>query len=143
MTITIPPSSLMTRAGCWCFLISTGDRILCIYVKSENPEDIGSWGQVNRLALNDTDHYKDMWDTYTYTHPVRLSEEDGRIYLFWRGIDNKPNYASSDDDGETWTKGKIFILPERSYQNRRPYLKVFSNGKDVIHFAFTDGHPRS
>ena len=73
---------------------------------------------------------------------MKLSAEDGRIYLFWRGIDNKPNYAYSVDDGEKWTKGKIFILPERSYRNRRPYLKVSSNGKDVIHFAFTDGHPR-
>ena len=112
------------------------------FCKSENPEDIGNWGPVKRLALNDTALYKDMWDTYTYTNTVKLSEEDGRIFLFWRGIDNKPNYATSDDDGETWTKGRIFILPDRLYPNRRPYLKVFSNGRDVIHFAFTDGHPR-
>ena len=110
--------------------------------RSVNPEDIGSWGPVKRLALNDTMRYRGMLNTYTYTNPVRLSAEDGRIYLFWRGMDNKPNYACSDDDGENWSMGKIFILPERTYENRRPYLKVFSNGRDIIHFAFTDGHPR-
>jgi hypothetical protein len=112
------------------------------FLRSEKPEDIGSWSPVRRLALNDTVKYNGMWDTYTYTNPVRLSEENGRIYLFWRGMDNKPNYAYSDDDGDNWSKGKIFILPERTYPNRRPYLKVYSNGRDIIHFAFTDGHPR-
>jgi len=91
----------------------------------------------------DTLRYRDMANTYTYTNPVRLSAEGGRIYLFWRGIDNKPNYAWSDDNGETWDKGGIFILPERVYQMRRPYVKISSNGVNRIHFAFTDGHPRN
>ncbi len=109
--------------------------------RSENPEDIRNWGEIQRLALNDTDRYTGMGDTYTYTNPVRLSAEHGRIYIFWRGMDNKPNYSYSDDHGENWSNGKIFILPDRTYPMRRPYLKVSSNGKDIIHFAFTDGHP--
>jgi hypothetical protein len=72
---------------------------------------------------------------------VMLTEENNRIYLFWRGVDNKPNYSCSDDLGKTWTRGRIFVLPERIYAMRRPYMKVESNGKDKIVFAFTDGHP--
>jgi hypothetical protein len=63
------------------------------------------------------------------------------LYLFWRGADFKPNFSVSADGGESWSTGKILILPERIYRDRRPYLKVASNDKDVIHFAFTDGHP--
>lgn len=96
---------------------------------------------VKRLELNDKDFYPGLGDTYTYTNPVMLSEENDRIYIFWRGIDNKPNYSFSDNKGQTWSKGRIFILPERIYNMRRPYLKVYSDGKSKIHFAFTDGHP--
>jgi hypothetical protein len=72
---------------------------------------------------------------------VQLADENNRLYLFWRGADFKPNYSFSDDGGKNWEPGAILVLPERIYKNRRPYLKVASNNKDVIHFAFTDGHP--
>jgi len=110
-------------------------------MRSTQPESINGWSKVERLALNDTTTYPELYNTYTYTNPIRLSDEN-RIYLFWRGIDNKPNYSYSDDNGATWSTGKIFILPERAYKNRRPYLKVYSDGKSRIHFTFTDGHPR-
>lgn len=110
-------------------------------IKMKNPEDISSWNQKD-LELNDFEKYKGFKSTYTYTSPVMLSAENNRIYLFWRGMDFKPNYSYSDDLGETWSKGGIFILPERIYELRRPYVKISSNGNDKILFAFTDGHPR-
>jgi hypothetical protein len=63
------------------------------------------------------------------------------MYLFWRGADYKPNFSISDDHGKHWEKGKILVLPERIYRDRRPYMKVASDDRSVIHFAFTDGHP--
>src|SRR5690606_20591678 len=45
--------------------------------------------------------------------------------------------------GRTWETGRILVLPERTYRNRRPYMKVHANGRDAIHFAFTDGHPNA
>lgn len=108
----------------------------------KNPEDISAWDK-KELFLNDELTYEGYHSSYTYANPVMLSSENNRIYLFWRGIDYKPNYSYSDDMGKTWEKGKILILPERIYQLRRPYLKVTSNGKDKIVFAFTDGHPRN
>lgn len=108
----------------------------------KNPEDISSWERLE-LSLNDTVEYEGFKSTYTYVNPVLLSEEDNRIYLFWRGIDYKPNYSFSDDMGKSWSEGRIFVLPERIYNLRRPYMKVTSNSKDKIMFAFTDGHPRN
>ena len=106
----------------------------------KSPENILEWDK-KELYLNDTAYYSGFTSENTYVNPVMLSGENNRIYLFWRGIDNKPHYSVSDDLGETWSKGRIFILPERIYSMRRPYVKVESNHKDKIVFAFTDGHP--
>ena len=118
---------------------STANPIIQITMKE--PEDISSWDR-KELILNDEEQYEGYKSSYTYSSPVMLSEENNRIYLFWRGMDYKPNYSYSDDMGNTWSKGRIFILPERIYQLRRPYLKITTNGKNKIAFAFTDGHPR-
>ncbi|MFZ1292432.1 MAG: glycoside hydrolase family 88 protein [Melioribacteraceae bacterium] len=119
---------------------STSNPIVLITMK--NPEDISTWDK-KVLLLNDEKEYEGFQSTYTYANPIMLSEENNRIYLFWRGMDYKPNYSFSDDMGKTWSKSRIFILPERIYQLRRPYIKFASNDKDKIVFAFTDGHPRN
>ena len=108
----------------------------------KNAEDISVWNK-QELYLNDMDMYKGFTNTNTYVNPVLLSEENNRIYLFWRGVDNKPNYSCSDDMGKSWSKSRIFVLPIRIYNMRRPYMKVESNGKNKIVFAFTDGHPNN
>ena len=109
--------------------------------QAKNPEDISAWEIPISLSLNDTVEYKGQSNTYTYYNPVYLSGEN-RYYLFWRGADFKPNYSVSDD-GVHWSKGRIFVLPDRIYRDRRPYMKVSSDGKSRIDFAFTDGHPHN
>ncbi len=111
-------------------------------IKAIEPESIKSWGTVKELHLNDP-ALKDLGQMNAcYSNPVKLSAERGRIYLFWRGIDGKPSCSFSDDNGENWSVGKIIFMPERKYGFRRPYTKIFSDGKSKIHFTFTDGHPR-
>ena len=112
-------------------------------IKSVHPEDISQWKQVQPLFLNDE---KDKPNenssmSHDYTNPVRLKAEKGRIYLFWRGVDGKPSFSYSDDNGDTWAKGRILFMPRPLYSFRRPYTKVYSNGDSKIHFTFTDGHP--
>jgi hypothetical protein len=111
---------------------------------SDNPEDISSWQPAQKLNVNDNHEYPaDYGRAYCYSNPYQLSEENGRIFLFWRGIANKPCVSVSDDGGRSWSKGKILIFPNETYENQRPYVKYASNYKNRIHIAFTDGHPRN
>ncbi|RPI46498.1 MAG: hypothetical protein EHM46_00490, partial [Bacteroidetes bacterium] len=125
------------------FFTSHGGPEGIYFVRSVRPEDIGQWSEGRLLKLNSPSQLEYGHESYTYTNPVRLSEENGRIFLFWRGIDGKPTYSTSEDNGETWSEGKILCLPGRTYAFRRPYVKIASNGKDRIHIALTDGHPNS
>jgi hypothetical protein len=137
------PALLFTPDGrLMVFFTRHGDPGPTFLCTMKNPEDITGWDR-QELYLNDMIYYRGFANTNTYVNPVLLTGENNRIYLFWRGVDNKPNYSFSDDMGKTWSEGRIFVLPERVYEMRRPYMKVESNGKDKIMFAFTDGHPNS
>ncbi|MEX2232174.1 MAG: BNR-4 repeat-containing protein [Cyclobacteriaceae bacterium] len=139
------PSFFMDSQGkLMVFYSRHGTRNSPIFLaRSKNSEDISQWEPVRKLRLNDTIAYAGLSNSYTYTNIVQLSEEKNKLYLFWRGADFKPNFSVSIDSGKNWDQGKILILPERIYKNRRPYMKVASNNRDVIHFAFTDGHPNA
>lgn len=83
----------------------------------------------------------------TYSNPFLLTAENapkGRIYNFYRGLDDsfKPSYAWSDDSGKTWESGNVFIDVPSEFRHR-PYVKYVGNGKDTVHFFYTDGHPRN
>lgn len=105
------------------------------YTTSINPEDISSFEEIKE---------KEMGSMLCYTNPVMLSEEDNRIYVFFRGgYDWKPSYIYSDDLGRSWSDAKVFVAKPGSPELNRPYMKVISDGKSKIHFAFTDGHPRN
>ncbi|EDP96035.1 hypothetical protein KAOT1_07698 [Kordia algicida OT-1] len=109
---------------------------------STNPEDISDWSPMKELYLNDTEKYSDSEiNRHTYTNPVRLSKENGKLYIFWRGIDLKPSYSVSTDNGKTWSKGEILFIPKEENELKAPYTKVYSDGNSKIHFTFTDGHP--
>ena len=138
------PSLLMDSDGKLMVFYSKHARGEPIYLmKAKHAESISEWEPRQALDLNDTVTYADFSDTYTYVNPYRLSAENDKLYLFWRGADFKPNVATSEDGGATWNQGQILVLPDRIYRNRRPYVKVSSNNRDQIHLAFTDGHPRN
>lgn len=77
----------------------------------------------------------------TYQNLHRLSDEENRIYTFYRGNNFNPNFVYSDDNGETWSD-PVWLVAAGTNSNRRPYVKYISNGKDRIDFLYTDGHPR-
>lgn len=78
----------------------------------------------------------------TYSNLFYLRKEK-RIYDFYRGYDNsfKPSWAYSDDLGETWQSGGIFINVPSQFRHR-PYVKYCSDGEETVHIAYTEGHPR-
>ncbi len=107
------------------------------YYISKNPEDISAWGPKQRITKNAIGP-----KGFCYTNPILLSEENNRIYIFWRGGDFKPTFCYTDDFGKTWSEPNTLIKSALT-NLKRPYVKISSNGKDEIHFAFTDGHPRN
>lgn len=105
-----------------------------MYIRTSlEPGDISAWGAARELGIN-TEGRRG----YTYPNPMILSEEDDRIYLFWRGGNWLPNFATSADGGASWAEARTLIAGSGA----RPYIKFATDGKKRIHFAFTDGHPR-
>jgi hypothetical protein len=123
------------------FLVLPDNRIMIFYTQHNQcglysrttlyPEDVSTWSE--KITVSDKRRI-------TYSHPVYLSDE-GRFYVFWRGESWKPTFAVSED-GVVWSEPRI-LFQESGHEGLRirPYLKVISDGKSEIHFAFTDGHP--
>lgn len=106
------------------------------YYCISEPNDPVLWGAVNFYAPSAA-------TKLTYSNIFLLPAENNRIYNFFRGLDNsfKPSYAYSDDLGETWSTGKVFIQVPAA-EKHRPYVRYTSNQVNRIHFLYTEGHPR-
>ena len=125
------------------FLVLPDNRLATFYARhnkeglfvrtTANPEDIQSWNE--EAIVSDAQRI-------TYNHPVHL-EDEGRFFVFWRGPSWKPTLAMSTDL-TSWSESQILLQAEgREADDIRPYLKVVSDDRSTIHFAFTDGHPRN
>jgi hypothetical protein len=79
-------------------------------------------------------------DNFTYCNPMKLSDEEDRLYLFHRGVSQDPNYLVSNDDGRSWTYGGKLFDGRHGYS---PYAKYACDGKGTIHFVGTEDHPRN
>jgi hypothetical protein len=129
-------------------LVVRGDgRLLAVYAAhgtenvfryrvSRTPGDPGGWEEERVFSPSASSRI-------TYSNLHRLSGEGGRVLNFFRGTDDlfKPSVAWSDDDGETWTSGGV-VIDVPSEVRHRPYVKYASNGRDTVHLAYTEGHPR-
>jgi len=113
------------------FYAKHGDEAKMHYRVTSRPNDPSAWEPELTFDAGVTDRF-------TYSNPFQLSDERGRIYIFWRGIHWNPTWSASDDNGRTWKQGANHIYFEKG---ERPYVKYVSNGRDAIHFAFTEGHP--
>ena len=60
--------------------------------RAKYSESITEWEPVQNLAINDTTEFPGASNTYTYTNICQLSKEDNLLYLFWRGVDFKPEF---------------------------------------------------
>ena len=96
------------------------------------PESISAWGPVRSVPTNVGGKRG-----FTYPNPVRLRNEQDRLYLFWRGAAWAANDTTRSPTGG-WARARTLIASPR----QRPYVKVDSNGRDRIAFAFTNAHPR-
>ncbi|MEX2601537.1 MAG: BNR-4 repeat-containing protein [Balneolaceae bacterium] len=128
------------------FLVRPDERWLAVYTQHHHdslmyyrisePGNPAAWGDEQTFVPSEE-------TVITYSNPWMLESEDNRIYNFYRGLDNsfKPSWMWSDDLGESWESGSIFIdVPARF--RHRPYVRYRSNGSDTIHMIYTEGHPR-
>ncbi|MGI8412041.1 MAG: BNR-4 repeat-containing protein [Solirubrobacteraceae bacterium] len=102
------------------------------YRSTLRPEDISAWGPVQTIRSRIPGRLG-----FTYSNPVLLPDEANQVYLFWRGADYSQDYAVRAIDG-AWSPARHLI----ARPGERPYVKVASNGRDTIAFAYTNGHPR-
>jgi hypothetical protein len=122
------------------------DRLLAVYTKhsvertiysrSSASHDPLTWGEVREFTSPGVQR---SWkgDNVTYSNLFRWP--GGRIYDFYRGFDQDPNYAYSDDEGATWTYGGRLL---EGYDDYSPYLRYAYDGEGTLHFIATEDHPR-
>ncbi len=99
----------------------------------------GVWAAPQTLGLRDPTRGR---KGTTYANPFLLPAEADRLFLFWRGDDFKPTFATSADLGLTWSPSRTLISEKGADSGNRPYVKYAAQGDDAILLAFTDGHPR-
>lgn len=100
------------------------------YRTSLAPEDVSAWGPAVTMPENVAGSRG-----FTYPNPVHLAGE-GRTYVFWRGGNYNPTFATQADGSESWTPPGRLITG-----SGRPYVKYDGDGDRTIHVAFTNAHP--
>lgn len=140
----ISPSLLILPDGRLAVFYSRHSQDEWMYVAvSRQPEDITSWDGPRELRLHEEVKGGERLGRFCYSNPALLLKEGDHIYLFWRGLGNKPTMSISDDLTASWTQGRLVVQPGTTYSGQRPYMKVAGDGQARIHLAFTDGHPRN
>ncbi|MBC7785355.1 MAG: BNR-4 repeat-containing protein [Burkholderiales bacterium] len=125
-------------------------RVLAVYTQhsqerrvywrvSESP-DLLAWGPVRELVTPGVDHPPFGGDNVTYSNLFQPSSENGRLYNYFRSVAHQQNWMYSDDNGDSWTYGGMFL---RGFQGYAPYFKYATNNTDTIHFIGTEDHPRA
>jgi hypothetical protein len=125
-------------------------RLMAMYTKHGSENQV--YWRISRQPADGTDWEPEQVfvpsesSRVTYSNLLWLSRDGrgGRVYNVFRGLDNtfKPSWMFSDDRGETWQTGGLLIDVPAEFRHR-PYVKLASDGRDTIHFAFTEGHPRN
>jgi hypothetical protein len=102
------------------------------YRTSIAPEDVSAWGPAETMPANSIGERG-----FTYPNPIHLAAER-RTFLFWRGGDYRPTFATQADGTDGWTGVQTLISTAGS---ARPYVKYDTDGETTIHIAFTNAHP--
>jgi hypothetical protein len=103
------------------------------YRVAARSNSIARWGPTRHLPVNARGRLG-----YTYPNPLALSH--GRLFLAWRGGGWLPTYSVHQQG--RWLPAREIVRGSRGH---RPYAKYASGpaGSDVVHMAFTEGHPES
>ena len=110
------------------------DRVSRMYYRvAGRRNSIARWSPTRHVSVNAPGRLG-----YTYPNPVALSR--GRLWLSWRGGGWLPTYSIYAQG--RWSAAREIV---RGALGHRPYAKYAGGpaGSDVVHIAFTEGHPES
>lgn len=127
------PALIERRDGRILAVYSQHGRENRIYYRvSKEPGQVRAWGEERVFVPSEGSRV-------TYSNLYRVG---GRIYNFFRGLDNsyKPSYIYSEDEGESWKTGNVVIRVPAQFRHR-PYVKYAGDGR-TVHMVYTEGHPR-
>ncbi len=124
------------------FLALPNGSLLTVYTQ-HNQDSLIRYRISKRDNALEWEHEKIVNGTgkVSYSNTYFLQSEnngEGRIYNFYRGRERAPHYIFSDDLGNTWQAGDKMI----TFEERWPYVRYTSDGKNKIHFITTESHPR-
>lgn len=111
-----------------------------VFWRVSQSDDLLSWGPVRELVTPGKDHPPFGGDNVTYSNLFQPRAENGRLYNYFRSLSHQQNWMYSDDNGDSWHYGGMFL---RGHQGYAPYFKYATNGEDTIHFIGTEDHPRN
>ena len=111
-----------------------------VYWRISDADDLTKWSETKELVTPGEDHPPFGGDNVTYSNLFQLSAEGNVLYNFFRSVQHQQNWMVSEDNGETWQYGGMFLKGHRGYA---PYFKYATDGEDTIHFIGTEDHPRN
>lgn len=110
-----------------------------VFWRVSQSDDLLTWGPEQTLVTPGKDQAFGG-DNVTYSNPWQPPSEGGRLYNFFRCVAHQQNWMYSDDNGDTWQYGGMFL---RGYQGYAPYFKYAANKTDTLFFIGTEDHPRN
>lgn len=99
----------------------------------------GTWGAEGSFNWNSQPGGASFENSYNNLYFLTA---ENKTYNFSRGHQQSPNYATSTDQGATWTYGGQLTTFDADVGYVNGYFKYASNGVDRIDFTATEHHPR-
>jgi hypothetical protein len=111
-----------------------------VYWRISQSDDLLQWTEIRELVTPGVDHPPYGGDNVTYSNLFQLKGQNNRLFNFFRSLKHQQNWMYSDDNGDTWTYGGMFL---KGHQGYAPYFKYATDSQDIIHFIGTEDHPRN
>lgn len=108
-----------------------------VFWRISQSDDLLTWGPIQSMETPGKDAPPCSGDNVTYSNPWQVSS--GRLYNFFRCFNHQQNWMFSDDQGQHWQYGGMFL---RGYQGYAPYFKYAPGPGDRLFFIGTEDHPR-
>ena len=133
------PSLHVRPDGCVIAIYSRHSVERKVFWRISASADLLTWGPEQFMETPGMDAPPCSGDNVTYSNPWQPPAEGGRIYNFFRCVSHQQNWMYSDDNGNTWKYGGMFL---RGSQGYAPYFKYAPNQTDTLYFIGTEDHPR-